>query len=39
MLDSDPMGLGNSQELTLRPAQEGPATSHFARPLFLRLDD
>jgi len=39
MLDSDPVSLGNSQELTLGLAQEGPATRGFASPLLLSLDD
>jgi len=39
MLDSDPASLGNSQELTLGLAQEGPATPGFASPLSLSLDD
>jgi len=39
MLDSDPISLGNSQELTLRLAQEGPATPGFASRLSLSLDD
>jgi len=39
MLDSDPVSLGNSQELTLGLAQEGPATAGFASRLSLSLDD
>jgi len=39
MLDSDPVSLGNSQELTLGLAQEGPATPGFASRLSLSLDD
>jgi len=39
MLDSDPVSLGNSQELTLGLAQEGLATSGFASRLSLSLDD
>ena len=39
MLDSEPVSLGNSQELTLGPAQEGPATPGFASRLSLSLDD
>jgi len=39
MLDSHPVSLGNSQELTLGLAQEGPATPGFARQLSLSLDD
>ena len=39
MLDSDPVSLGNSQELTLGLAQEGPATPSFASRLLLSLDD
>jgi len=39
MLDSDPVSLGNSQELRLGPAQEGPATAGFASPLSFSLDD
>jgi len=39
MLDSDPVTLGNSQELTLGLAQEGPATPGFASRLLLSLDD
>jgi len=39
MLDSDPVSLRNSQELTLRLAQEGPATPGFASRLSLSLDD
>jgi len=39
MLDSDLVSLGNSQELTLGLAQEGPATPGFASQLSLSLDD
>jgi len=39
MPDSDPVSLGNSQELTLGLAQEGPATPGFASRLSLSLDD
>ena len=39
MVDSDPVSLGNSQELRLGLAQEGPATSDFASRLWLSLDD
>jgi len=39
MLDSDPVSLGNSQELTLGLAEEGPATPGFASWLSLSLDD
>ena len=39
MLDSDPVSLGNSQELTLGQAQEGPATPCFASRLSLSLDN
>jgi len=39
MLDSDPVSLGNSQELTLRLAQEVPATLDFASRLSFSLDD
>jgi len=39
MLDSDPVSLGNSQELMLGLAQEGPATPGFASRLLLSLDD
>ena len=39
MLDSDPVSLGNSQELTLGLAQEGPATPGFASRLLWSLDD
>ena len=39
MLDSDPVSLGNSLELTLGLAQEGPATPGFASRLSLSLDD
>jgi len=39
MLDSDLVSLGNSQELTLGLAQEGPATPSFASRLSLSLDD
>jgi len=39
MPDSDPVSLGNSQELTLRLAQEVPATPGFASRLSLSLDD
>jgi len=39
MLDSDPVSLGNSQELTLGLAQEGPATPGFTNRLWLSLDD
>jgi len=35
MLDSDPVSLVNSQELTLGLAQEGPATPGFASRLWL----
>jgi len=38
MLDSDPVSLGNSQELMLGLAQEGPATPGFASRLSLSLD-
>jgi len=39
MLDSDPVSLGTSQELTLGVAQERPATPGVASPLSLSLDD
>ena len=39
MLDSDPVSLGNTQELTLGLAQEGPATPGFASRLSLSLAD
>jgi len=39
MLDSDPVSLGNSQELTLRLVQEVPATLDFASRLSFSLDD
>jgi len=39
MLDSDPVSLGNSQELTLGLAQEGPSTPGFASRLALSLND
>jgi len=39
MLDSDPVSLGNSQELTLGLAQVGPATPGLASRLSLSLDD
>jgi len=39
ILDSDPVSLGNSQELTLGLAQEGPATPSFASWLSLSLND
>ena len=39
MLDSDPVSLGNSEELTLGRAQEGPATPSFTSRLSLSLDD
>jgi len=39
MLDSDPVSLGNSLELTLRLAQERPATPGFGSGLSLSLDD
>jgi len=39
MLDSDPVSLGNSQELTLGVAQERPVTLGFASGLLLSLDD
>jgi len=39
MLDSDPVSLGNSPELTLGLAQDGPATPGFASQLSLSLDD
>jgi len=39
ILDSDPVSLGNSQELTLGLAQEGPASLGFASRLSLSLDD
>ena len=39
MLDSDPVSLGNSQELMLGLAQVGPATPGLASRLSLRLDD
>jgi len=39
MLDSDPVSLGNSQEQTLRLAQEGPGTPGFASRLSLSQDD
>ena len=39
MLDSHPVSLGISQELTLGLAQEGPATPGFASRLWLTLDD
>jgi len=39
MLDSDPVCLGNSEELTVGVAEEGAATPGFARQLSLSLDD
>jgi len=39
MLDSDPVSLGNSQELTLGLAQEGPVSPGFASRLSLSLAD
>jgi len=39
MLDSDPVSLGNLQELMLGLAQEGLATLGFASRLSLSLDD
>jgi len=39
MLDSDPVSLGNSHELTLGLAHEGPATPGFACRLSWSLDD
>jgi len=39
MLDSDPVSLGNSQQLTLGLGQEGPATAGLACRLSLGLDD
>jgi len=39
MRDSDPVSLGNSQELTLGLAQEGPANPGFASRLSFSLDD
>jgi len=39
MLDSDPVSLGNSQELTLGLAQEGPASPGFATGQSWGLDD
>jgi len=39
MLDSDPVSLGNSPELKVGLAQEGPATPGFASRLSLSLDD
>jgi len=39
MLDSDPVSLGYSQELTLGLTQEGPVTPGFASQLSLSLDD
>jgi len=39
MLVSDPVSLGNSQELTLRLAQERPPTPGFASRLSLSLDN
>jgi len=39
MLDSDPVSLGNSQELALGLMQEGPATTGFASRLSLSLND
>jgi len=39
MLDSGPLSLGNSQELTLGVAQEGVATPGCASRLSLSLDD
>jgi len=39
MLDSDSVSLGDSQELTLGLAQEGPVTPGFASRLLLSLDD
>jgi len=38
-LDSDPVSLGNSQELTRGHVQEGPAIPGFARWLSLSLDE
>jgi len=39
MLDSDPVSLGNSQDLTLGLAQEGSGTPGFTSWLLLSLDD
>jgi len=39
MLDSDPVSLGNSEELTLGLAQEGTATLAFPSWLLLSLDN
>jgi hypothetical protein len=39
MLDSDPVSLDNSQELTLGLAQERPVSPDFANRLSLSLDD
>jgi len=39
MLDSDPLSLDNSQELTLGLAPERPASPDFASRLSLSLDD
>jgi len=39
MVDSDPVSIGNSPELTLGLAQEGPATPDFASQLWLSLND
>jgi len=39
MQDSDPVSLGNSQELTLGLVQEGQATPGFASRLSLSLNN
>jgi len=39
MLDSDPVSLGNLQELTRGLVQEGPSTRGFASRVSLSLDD
>jgi len=39
MLDSDPVSLGNSLELTLGLVQEGPAIPGIASRLSLSLND
>jgi len=39
MLDSDPVSLSNSEELTLELAQKGPATPCFTSRLSLSLND
>jgi len=39
VLDSDPVSLDNSEELTLGLAQEGPGTPGFASRLSLSLED